>query len=154
MAVRFGTPEWCAALEREINGSSEYRNAAARWGDGFNGNLLFAFEKAVQDVYGFPYVVLRYFNVYGPREQHKGRMASVVWHFFNQYRANGIVRLFDGSGGYAAGEQRRDFVSVADVVKVNWEMVSADGQVAGAGLEFLILGPDGRIRRDYQLIES
>ena len=52
----------------------------------------------------------RYFNVYGPREQHKGRMASVVWHFFNQYRANGIVRLFDGSGGYAAGEQRRDFV--------------------------------------------
>lgn len=45
MAVRFGTPEWCAALEREINGSSEYRNAAARWGDGFNGNLLFAFEK-------------------------------------------------------------------------------------------------------------
>ena len=61
----------------------------------------------------------RYFNVYGPREQHKGRMASVVWHFFNQYRASGLVRLFDGSGGYAAGEQRRDFVSVADVVKVN-----------------------------------
>jgi putative sterol carrier protein len=45
VAVRFGTPEWCAALEREINASSEYRNAAARWGDGFNGNLLFAFEK-------------------------------------------------------------------------------------------------------------
>ena len=45
MAVRFGTEEWCAALEREINGSSEYRNAAARWGDGFNGNLLFAFER-------------------------------------------------------------------------------------------------------------
>ncbi len=65
----------------------------------------------------------RYFNVYGPREQHKGRMASVVWHFFNQYRANGIVRLFDGSGGYAAGEQRRDFVSVADVVKVNLEFL-------------------------------
>ena len=45
MSVRFGTPEWCAALEREINGSSEYRNAAARWGDGWNGNLLFAFER-------------------------------------------------------------------------------------------------------------
>ena len=65
----------------------------------------------------------RYFNVYGPREQHKGRMASVVWHFFNQYRASGLVRLFDGSGGYAAGEQRRDFVSVADVVKVNLEFL-------------------------------
>lgn len=45
MAVRFGTPEWAAALVREINASSEYRNAAARWGDGFNGNLLFAFDK-------------------------------------------------------------------------------------------------------------
>jgi len=61
----------------------------------------------------------RYFNVYGPREAHKGRMASVVWHFFNQYRASGKVRLFEGSGGYGAGEQRRDFVSVEDVVKVN-----------------------------------
>jgi ADP-L-glycero-D-manno-heptose 6-epimerase len=61
----------------------------------------------------------RYFNVYGPREGHKGRMASVAWHLFNQYRANGKVQLFEGSGGYAAGEQRRDFVSVEDVVKVN-----------------------------------
>lgn len=61
----------------------------------------------------------RYFNVYGPREAHKGRMASVVWHFFNQYRGTGKVRLFQGSGGYAAGEQRRDFISVEDVVKVN-----------------------------------
>jgi ADP-L-glycero-D-manno-heptose 6-epimerase len=61
----------------------------------------------------------RYFNVYGPREQHKGRMASVIHHFTRQYRADGRVRLFEGSGGYAAGEQRRDFVSVDDVVKVN-----------------------------------
>ena len=61
----------------------------------------------------------RYFNVYGPREQHKERMASVAWHFFNQYRSDGKVALFEGSGGYAAGEQRRDFVSVEDVVKVN-----------------------------------
>jgi ADP-L-glycero-D-manno-heptose 6-epimerase len=65
----------------------------------------------------------RYFNVYGPREQHKGRMASVVWHFFNQYRAEGRVKLFEGSGGYAAGEQRRDFVSVEDVVKVNLDFL-------------------------------
>ena len=61
----------------------------------------------------------RYFNVYGPNEAHKGRMASVAWHFFNQYRAEGKVRLFEGSGGYADGEQRRDFVSVEDVVRVN-----------------------------------
>jgi len=44
MAIRFGTAEWCAALRDEINRSSEYRNAAAKWGSGFNGNLLFAFE--------------------------------------------------------------------------------------------------------------
>ncbi len=62
---------------------------------------------------------LRYFNVYGPREQHKGRMASVGWHFHQQYQASGSVRLFKGSGGYGDGEQRRDFVSVDDVVRVN-----------------------------------
>ena len=45
MSVRFGTPEWCAALARELPGSSEYRNAAARGGDGWNGNLLFDFER-------------------------------------------------------------------------------------------------------------
>ncbi len=65
----------------------------------------------------------RYFNVYGPREAYKGRMASVVWHFFRQYRADGKVRLFEGSGGYAAGEQRRDFVSIDDVVQVNLEFL-------------------------------
>lgn len=64
-------------------------------------------------------VGFRYFNVYGPREAHKGRMASVVWHFFNQYRTAGKLQLFDGSGGYPAGEQRRDFVSVDDVIAVN-----------------------------------
>jgi len=61
----------------------------------------------------------RYFNVYGPRESHKGRMASVAFHFFNQYRAEGRVRLFEGCDGYANGEQRRDFVFIDDVVKVN-----------------------------------
>jgi ADP-L-glycero-D-manno-heptose 6-epimerase len=64
-------------------------------------------------------VGLRYFNVYGPREQHKGRMASVAWHFYNQYRSGGRVRLFEGSHGYANGEQRRDFVSVTDCARVN-----------------------------------
>ena len=64
-------------------------------------------------------VGFRYFNVYGPREQHKGRMASVAFHFFNQYQAEGKVRLFEGCNGYSHGEQRRDFVSIEDVVKVN-----------------------------------
>ncbi|MEQ1590363.1 MAG: ADP-glyceromanno-heptose 6-epimerase [Gallionella sp.] len=64
-------------------------------------------------------VGLRYFNVYGAREQHKGRMASVAYHFFNQYRAEGKVKLFEGCDGYANGGQLRDFVSIEDVVKVN-----------------------------------
>jgi ADP-L-glycero-D-manno-heptose 6-epimerase len=64
-------------------------------------------------------VGLRYFNVYGSREQHKGRMASVAYHFFNQYRAEGRVKLFQGCDGYDNGGQLRDFVSVEDVVKVN-----------------------------------
>jgi ADP-L-glycero-D-manno-heptose 6-epimerase len=65
-----------------------------------------------------PVVGFRYFNVYGPWEAHKGRMASVAWHFFNEYRATGQVKLFTGSGGYANGEQRRDFVSVEDAAQV------------------------------------
>ncbi|HTS85569.1 MAG TPA: ADP-glyceromanno-heptose 6-epimerase [Usitatibacter sp.] len=61
----------------------------------------------------------RYFNVYGPREAHKGRMASVAFHFYNQYLAEGRVKLFEGSAGYGPGEQVRDFICVEDVVRVN-----------------------------------
>jgi ADP-L-glycero-D-manno-heptose 6-epimerase len=61
----------------------------------------------------------RYFNVYGPREQHKGRMASVAFHNFNQFREAGKVKLFGEYGGYGAGGQTRDFISVDDVVAVN-----------------------------------
>ncbi len=64
-------------------------------------------------------VGFRYFNVYGPREQHKGRMASVAFHHFNQYREHGKVKLFEGCDGYGNGEQSRDFVFIEDVVKVN-----------------------------------
>lgn len=86
------------------------------------GYSKFLFDQAVRpqldndrgQIVGF-----RYFNVYGPRENHKGRMASVAYHFFNQYRATGKIKLFEGTEGYAHGEQRRDFVSVEDVVKVN-----------------------------------
>jgi ADP-L-glycero-D-manno-heptose 6-epimerase len=62
---------------------------------------------------------LRYFNVYGPGEAHKGPMASVAYHLNNQVVAQREARLFEGSGGYAAGEQRRDFIHVDDVVRVN-----------------------------------
>lgn len=73
---------------------------------------------------------LRYFNVYGPREQHKGGMASVAFHFNNQLNANGICRLFEGVDGYENGQQLRDFVYVEDVVKVNlwlWQNPEVSG---------------------------
>jgi ADP-L-glycero-D-manno-heptose 6-epimerase len=64
-------------------------------------------------------VGLRYFNVYGPGEGHKGRMASMVWQLYQQLSSAGVARLFEGTDGYAAGEQQRDFVFVGDVVDVN-----------------------------------
>ena len=76
-----------------------------------------------------PVVGLRYFNVYGPREAHKGRMASVAFHHFNQFRAEGKVKLFQGSHGYGNGEQQRDFIHVDDVIAVNlyfWRHAAGD----------------------------
>jgi ADP-L-glycero-D-manno-heptose 6-epimerase len=70
--------------------------------------------KAASQIVGF-----RYFNVYGPREQHKGRMASVAFHHYNQFVKDGKVRLFGEYGGYGPGQQQRDFVFVDDVVAVN-----------------------------------
>lgn len=68
-------------------------------------------------------VGLRYFNVYGPGEAHKKGMASVVFHFNNQIKETAELKLFEGSHGYADGEQSRDFISVDDVVNVNlWMM--------------------------------
>lgn len=74
-----------------------------------------------------PVVGLRYFNVYGPREQHKGSMASVVHHFSRQLLESGKVRLFEGNDGYANGEQQRDFVDVRDCIDVNLWFVENDG---------------------------
>lgn len=71
-------------------------------------------------------VGLRYFNVYGSREQHKGRMASVMHHFARQIKDTGTIRLFRGSGGYGDGEQRRDFVFAGDVAKVNLYFANRD----------------------------
>jgi ADP-L-glycero-D-manno-heptose 6-epimerase len=87
-------------------------------GDDFAG----ARDSGVRQVAGF-----RYFNVYGPREQHKGRMASVAFHQFNQFREHGKVKLFGDYGGYGPGEQNRDFVFIDDVVAVNlWFLDNPD----------------------------
>jgi ADP-L-glycero-D-manno-heptose 6-epimerase len=88
---------------------------------------LYGHSKLIFDTYvrsmlqsiSSPVAGLRYFNVYGPRENFKGRMASMIYQLYGQLRQHGRARLFEGSGGFAAGEQRRDFVSVFDVVDVN-----------------------------------
>lgn len=96
---------------------------------------VYGYSKWKFDQYMLPYlkdaksqiVGFRYFNVYGPQEQHKGRMASVAFHFMNQLFDKGVVRLFEGSHGYGNGEHQRDFVSVDDVVKVNlWFLQNSD----------------------------
>jgi ADP-L-glycero-D-manno-heptose 6-epimerase len=80
------------------------------------------FGRAAHQVVGF-----RYFNVYGPREQHKGRMASVAFHQYHQFRKEGKVKLFADYGGYGPGQQERDFVFIDDVVAVNlWFFDHAD----------------------------
>ena len=120
-----------------------YASSASTYGDGQNGfsenenceNALnpYAFSKLMFDRYVRSILVdfedeedfvpsiigLRYFNVYGAQEQHKGRMASIVYQMYQQVKNTGIIKLFKGSDGYDDGEQRRDFISVEDVVKVN-----------------------------------
>ena len=113
-----------------------YASSAATYGGSASFVEMPAFEQPL-NVYGYSKLLFdnvvrrmlphskaqvvgfRYFNVYGPREQHKGRMASVAFHHFNQFRETGKVRLFGEYGDYGPGQQSRDFVSVGDVVAVN-----------------------------------
>ena len=92
------------------------------------GYSKFLFDQYVRGISRTSQVAgLRYFNVYGPNEGHKGRMASVALHAYEQLHAEGRVRLFVGSGGYGDGEQRRDFVYVDDVVAVNLWLLERRG---------------------------
>jgi len=93
---------------------------------------VYAYSKYLFDCYvrrrasasrGRQVVGLRYFNVYGSNEAHKGDMASMVFQLNRQLLEHGELKLFEGSGGYGDGEQRRDFVHVDDVVAVNLWML-------------------------------
>ena len=80
------------------------------------------FDRTVRKILpsgGSQVVGLRYFNVFGPQEAHKGRMASMAFHAFRQIRETGKVGLFEGSGGFGPGGQKRDFLYVGDAVRVN-----------------------------------
>jgi len=125
-------------LERKI--PFFYASSAAIYGDGSvfiekpkneNPINIYGYSKYLFDQYvrqnktSFESQVVgfRYFNVYGPQEQHKGSMASVAFHLNNQIQAGENPKLFEGSGGYGDGEQRRDFIYVSDAVNINlWMM--------------------------------
>ncbi len=118
------------ALENKIR--FIYASSASVYGNGRNGFKeertceyplnIYAFSKFLFDIYvrrllkdsDIQIVGLRYFNVYGPQENHKDKMASVVFHFHNQILKEGKMKLFEGSENF-----KRDFVYVRDVVKVN-----------------------------------
>lgn len=124
-----------------------YASSAATYGNGVHGFTegdacehalnVYGFSKLFFDRYvrQFPnfesqVVGLKYFNVYGPQEHHKGRMASVAYQFYNQLKETGSLKLFEGIDGYANGEQQRDFIYVKDVAKVNmffWENPQLSG---------------------------
>ena len=87
----------------------------------------YAFSKLSFDRYARPIMAktkskiigLRYFNVYGAQENHKGKMASIIYQMYNQIKKDGQIKLFKGTEGYIDGGQKRDFIYVKDVVKVN-----------------------------------
>ncbi|MCC5793956.1 MAG: ADP-glyceromanno-heptose 6-epimerase [Chromatiales bacterium] len=123
---------WCASAEVPLI----YASSASVYGSGRESAIDPASERPI-NVYAFSKLMfdrylrrqrpalrsqvagMRYFNVYGPGEAHKGAMASVVWHFHRQLQSGDELRLFAGSDGFADGEQRRDFIHVDDVVAVN-----------------------------------
>jgi ADP-L-glycero-D-manno-heptose 6-epimerase len=128
---------WC----QRVNASFIYASSASVYGLGKRGfseqrdcerpiNMYayskFQFDQYVRSLQGrlrHQVVGLRYFNVYGPREAHKGSMSSTAFHFNRQLHSEGVCRLFEGTDGYGNGEQLRDFVYVGDCAKVNlWFM--------------------------------
>jgi ADP-L-glycero-D-manno-heptose 6-epimerase len=78
---------------------------------------------------------LKFFNVYGPNEYHKGRMASVIWHSFNQIKNNGTVKLFKSHRpDFKDGQQLRDFIYVKDIIKVCYWMMENFERMPASGL--------------------
>ena len=99
-------------------------------------------------------VGLRYFNVYGPREQHKGRMASVIHHFTKQLKDTGAIRMFVGSGGYENGEQRRDFVFVKDLCRINLFFAGLLPESPKAAVHAIVNAGTGQAQTFKQVAEA
>ncbi len=118
--VKRNTPIVYASSAAIYGGSADFSENVANEKPlnvyGYSKQLLDSFVRRYLGSVESQIVGLRYFNVYGPREQHKGTMASVAYHLNRQMIESGVLKLFEGSHGFAAGEQRRDFVYVEDAV--------------------------------------
>ncbi len=119
-----------------------YASSAATYGDGSQGYSDEIFEDLRPlNVYGLSknlfdnwvidhglestFTGLKFFNVFGPNEYHKGEMASMIYKSFLQIENLGKVRLFKSNNpDYKDGEQKRDFIYVKDAIKVLWKMIS------------------------------
>ena len=99
---------------------------------------------------------LKFFNIYGPNEYHKGRMASVIWHSFNQVKDKGKVNLFKSHRpDFKDGEQLRDFVYVKDLLKVMyWMMVKMTNKQWNVNDSGLYNLGTGKARTFYDLVSS
>lgn len=135
--VTFTQKIWCLAAKYSI--PLVYASSAATYGSGelgYKDDEMLAYKFQPLNPYGKSkneidkwvlkqtktppcWYAFKFFNVYGPNEYHKGRMASVIFHSFNQIRETGKVKLFRSHRpDYADGQQLRDFVYVKDVVRV------------------------------------
>lgn len=148
--VRYGQKLWELCLERQIQ--FIYASSAATYGDGSNGfsddqsripDFLpinaYGFSKHLFDLWVLQqtdtppkWMGLKFFNVYGPYEFHKNRMASVIYHGFVQVRDKGTLRLFKSNRkDYEDGEQKRDFIYVKDAIDVIQHMLTLDDSLSG-----------------------
>lgn len=135
--VEYSKNVWNYCVEKNI--PLIYASSAATYGDGafgYDDNHELPFKLKPLNPYGisknefdkwalqqtqFPkfWIGLKFFNVYGPNEAHKGRMASVIWHSFNQIKKDGVVKLFKSHRpDFEDGKQLRDFVYVKDLTQI------------------------------------
>lgn len=106
------TRQW-AKLAREKHAKMIFASSAAVYGNGHGPLNLYGFSKLISEKELSDAVCLRLFNVYGPNEYHKGRMASTVFHWFNQLQTDKELKIFQNSSDYY-----RDFIWVEDVAKI------------------------------------
>lgn len=171
--VEYSKNVWKYCVENNV--PLIYASSAATYGDGdlgYNDNHEVPFQLKPLNPYGVSknefdkwalqqethppfWAGLKFFNVYGPNEYHKNRMASVIWHSFNQIKKSGVVKLFKSHRpDFKDGQQLRDFIYVKDVVQViGWMMEAVNTQQSAIKSGLYNLGT-GTARSFEDLVKS